>query len=127
MNRLAPCFMPRPKDTPICYTWRSGWTTIKPTRAGGSLARSTPNVNRRTARAPAIPGRRPNSAEEERTLVWEGRRELDRLGFRVTKVHHGRLRRGQVRPSDAIADRSDAAAHFEPYQARGIGLRAVPR
>ena len=49
-------------------------------------------------------------AEEECALVRQGRRELHDLGFALAQVHHGRLRRGEVRSSHAEAGRADAAA-----------------
>ena len=49
-------------------------------------------------------------AQEERSLVRQGRRELDDLGFAVAEVHHGRIGRGEVRSSDAEAGGTDAAS-----------------
>jgi hypothetical protein len=59
-------------------------------------------------------------------VVRQGRRELNRLGFALTQVHHGWIRRGAVRPSDAKACRADAAPDPQPRQARRTGVRAVP-
>ena len=56
-------------------------------------------------------------AQEERSLVREGGRELDHLGFALAEVHHGRIGGGEVRSSDAEAGRADAAADPEPHQA----------
>ena len=30
-------------------------------------------------------------AQEERTMVWQGRREFDHLGFAFAQIHHGRV------------------------------------
>jgi ParB-like chromosome segregation protein Spo0J len=63
--------------------------------------------------------------EKERALVREGRRELDNLGFALAQVHHGRQRRGEVRPSHAEAGRFDAAPDPKPHKARRVGLRTL--
>ena len=65
--------------------------------------------------------------KEERAVVRQSRRELDHLGFAVAEVHHGRVRRGQVRSSDSEARRTDAAPDSEPSPAGRAGVRAVPR
>jgi hypothetical protein len=37
-------------------------------------------------------------SEEERTVVWEGRRELHHLGVAFAEIHDGRIGRTEVRP-----------------------------
>src|ERR1051326_5563446 len=66
-------------------------------------------------------------AESECTVVRQGRRELHHLVFAVSKVHHGRVRRGEVRPSYSKTCRAFSAPDSESHQARRIGVRPVPR
>ena len=73
--------------------------------------------------------------KEECSLVRQGRREFDRLGFRVAEVHHGRLRRRQIRPPHTETSRSDAAPilnHtnrgeivYDPFLGSGTTLAAA--
>src|SRR6185437_5718459 len=63
--------------------------------------------------------------EEKRPVVWQGRRELDCLGFGIAQVHHGRLGRGEVRAAYAQAGRADAAADPQAHPAGRVGLCAL--
>jgi hypothetical protein len=64
--------------------------------------------------------------KKKRAVVRQTGRELHDLGFAVAEIHHGGIGRGKVRSSDAEAVSVNAAADREPYQARRIGIRAVP-
>jgi hypothetical protein len=62
------------------------------------------------------------TAQEERAVVRQSRRELDGVGFAIAQVHHGRLRRREVRPPDPKTSPADAEADPEPHQTRRVGL-----
>ena len=97
----ASCIRSRSSGTRAERCSRGRTTGISMSRAGTS--------ERRMRRGSGRPARTPPS------------------GIRLAEVHHGRLGRREVRPSNAEARRSDAQADPEPHQARRAGLRAVPR
>ena len=61
-------------------------------------------------------------AQEERSVVRQGRRELDDMVVAVAEVHHGRVGRGEIRSSDTEAGRADAAPDSESSPARRVSV-----
>jgi hypothetical protein len=57
-------------------------------------------------------------AEEERSVVWQGRREFHDLGVPKSEIHLRRLRRREVRPPHPEACGTHAAPAAEPHEAR---------